>query len=418
MHIRFRFTKLGKVRFTSQRDVARMWERALRRAQLPVAYTEGFSPRPRLSFGLALPTGCESEAEYLDVALDPGRPETDEIVVASLVHLLTPLLPEGITVRKAGILGPGHGSLQQEVTSCSWTVDVAGVTPVGLEAQVARFLEAQSVPLTRERKGRLVQDDVRPAVLALVVGQGPPADGRPGTGAAAVRLEAELATRPRGVRPVELVRGVAAASRPATGAPLGPGDSGRGRDTRTPVLDRASRTHQWIERDGIRAEPLDGDRSPGADRAGRATLERASLAVSKGNSMTDAAIGQPIGAPADPPPPPTAGDGAGNPAGETEPSDSGSPGTDGLKAAARGATAGGQGGESQNRRRRGSRGGRGRGRTAGSRDPVPVQPATDMAATDMAAAAEPTAAGPAEAKRPKIGDTRPGRPAPTGAGPN
>ena len=58
MRIRFRFSKLGKIRFTSQRDVARMWERALRRAGLPLAYTEGFSPRPQLSFGLALPTGA------------------------------------------------------------------------------------------------------------------------------------------------------------------------------------------------------------------------------------------------------------------------------------------------------------------------------------------------------------------------
>ena len=64
MRIRFRFAKLGKIRFTSQRDVARMCERALRRASLPLAYTEGFSPRPQLSFGLALPTGAESLAEH------------------------------------------------------------------------------------------------------------------------------------------------------------------------------------------------------------------------------------------------------------------------------------------------------------------------------------------------------------------
>ena len=54
MKIRIRFSKLGKVRFTSHRDVARIWERALRRAAVPVAYTEGFSPHPKLSFGLAL----------------------------------------------------------------------------------------------------------------------------------------------------------------------------------------------------------------------------------------------------------------------------------------------------------------------------------------------------------------------------
>ena len=65
MRLRVRFVKLGRVRFTSHRDVARMWERAVRRIGLPVARTEGFSPRPKLAFGLALSTGHESLAEYL-----------------------------------------------------------------------------------------------------------------------------------------------------------------------------------------------------------------------------------------------------------------------------------------------------------------------------------------------------------------
>jgi radical SAM-linked protein len=67
--VRFRFTKHGKVRFTSHRDVARLFERALRRAAVDVVYSEGFSPRPRLAFGLALPTGDESDGEYVDVRL-------------------------------------------------------------------------------------------------------------------------------------------------------------------------------------------------------------------------------------------------------------------------------------------------------------------------------------------------------------
>ena len=72
MRIRIRFTRLGKVRFTSHRDLARIWERVLRRVALPVARSEGFSPRPRLHFGLALSTGYESLAEYLDVDLVDG----------------------------------------------------------------------------------------------------------------------------------------------------------------------------------------------------------------------------------------------------------------------------------------------------------------------------------------------------------
>ena len=75
--LRLRFTKAGKIRFTSHRDVARMWERALRRSRLPLAYSQGFVPHPLVSFGLALPTGCESRGEYLDLRLGAGRAGRD-----------------------------------------------------------------------------------------------------------------------------------------------------------------------------------------------------------------------------------------------------------------------------------------------------------------------------------------------------
>src|SRR5207253_6067075 len=89
--VRVRFAKLGKVRWTSHRDVARMWERAFRRVQLPLAWTGGFSPRPKLSFGLALPTGAESLAEYLDLELAP-----DAVVdLDDLPARLSPALPAG-----------------------------------------------------------------------------------------------------------------------------------------------------------------------------------------------------------------------------------------------------------------------------------------------------------------------------------
>jgi len=65
--VRVRFSKLGKIRFTSHRDVARIWERALRRGSLPIVYTQGFHPPPQLHFGLALRTRHESLAVYLDI---------------------------------------------------------------------------------------------------------------------------------------------------------------------------------------------------------------------------------------------------------------------------------------------------------------------------------------------------------------
>src|SRR3954463_11393327 len=96
MKVRIRFSKLGKIRFTSHRDVARIWERALRRAAVPVAYTEGFSPHPKLSFGLALSTGHESLGEYLDVDFDGSAEPVD---VEGLPARLDPCLPIGLDVQ-------------------------------------------------------------------------------------------------------------------------------------------------------------------------------------------------------------------------------------------------------------------------------------------------------------------------------
>jgi radical SAM-linked protein len=275
MRIRFRFAKLGKIRFTSQRDVARMWERALRRATLPLAYTEGFSPRPQLSFGLALPTGCESLAEYLDVVLDDGRPETAEVELDALPARLSALLPEGVDVEATALVDRRDGSLQQQVTSCSWTMWLGGMSEEALAERVASLLAADSVPITRERKGRQEQDDLRPSVLALAVAgtRGPSGEA---AGRSIVGVVAELACQPRGVRPIELVRGLIAVSGPPAGHGVEDAPAGDGSGAGGPVLDRACRTQQWIERDGRREEPL-GHRgaAPGADRAVHA-LERAS----------------------------------------------------------------------------------------------------------------------------------------------
>jgi radical SAM-linked protein len=277
MRIRFRFAKLGKIRFTSQRDVARMWERALRRAGLPLDYTKGFSPRPQLSFGLALPTGCESLAEYVDVVLDGPRAEAAGVEVDELPERLTDLLPAGIEVQAAAPADRNAGSLQELVTSCGWTMTFTGVTRAELGFQVASLLAASSVPIERERKGRQVQDDLRPSVRVLTISDDTEGSDRTGGPDAigSIGVTAELATQPRGVRPIELVRGLIAVSG-------GPGCAGSTQGTgaiRTqgvPVLDRACRTQQWIERDGIRREPLALRGAAMGDARAAHALERAS----------------------------------------------------------------------------------------------------------------------------------------------
>jgi radical SAM-linked protein len=229
--LRIRFQKLGKVRWTSHRDVARMWERACRRVQLPLAWTAGFSPRPKMHFGLALPTGAESVAEYLDLdLLAEGSIDSNcsvvgncEVDLDGLPNLLSPALPAGVDVTAVAVVDPKAPSLQEDVDSCTWRVAFA--PDVELAAVVERALASSTLLVERERKGRLSVDDVRPAILALSVET--TADGEP-------ELEALLATRPRALRPQELLLAL------------------------DPDLEatRVCRTHQWIERDGLREEPL------------------------------------------------------------------------------------------------------------------------------------------------------------------
>lgn len=220
--LRVRFHKLGKIRFTSHRDVARIWERALRRAGVQVAYTEGFSPRPKLSFGLALPTGYESLSEYLDINL---RADDGISTVANRdgdwMDAVNAALPEGMEAQVAVPLESGAVSLQQAVTSCTWQIELPdGLSGTDAALATERALAAQQIFITRQRKGQETTDDIRSAILSLHV--------------AGTALEAELATQPRALRPAELL------------SALAPG--------MVPV--RVVRTHQWTQASGARREVL------------------------------------------------------------------------------------------------------------------------------------------------------------------
>jgi len=223
VRVRLRWTKQGRIRFCGHRDSARIWERAVRRAELPVSYSQGFTPRPRISFGLALATGQESDAEYLDVDLRLSPEETAGLV-PDLPARLTAALPDGMAVTAARPLVSGAASLQEAVTSCTWEFALAGADR-GLAADwVERVRAAESLPLQRERKGRSITSDVRPAVGGL----------RLTDASSESVLVAELGTKPRAVRPAEFLR--------LTAPPLPAG--------------RVRRLHQWIMRDGERYEPL------------------------------------------------------------------------------------------------------------------------------------------------------------------
>jgi radical SAM-linked protein len=218
--LRLRSTKLGKVRFTSHRDAARIWERALRRAGLPVAASEGFTPRPKVSFGLALPTGAESIAEYTDVEL---RDDASDVDLEELPQRLSAALPVGFDVLVATVREQRAPSLQEVVTSCTWELWSPRLHADDHLA-ARRLLDADELVLERERKGKRSADDVRPMILDLH----PDPSGD--------RLVARLATVGRALRPAEF-------------AQLAYPDI-------DPLDVRVLRTHQWIDDDGERHEVL------------------------------------------------------------------------------------------------------------------------------------------------------------------
>jgi radical SAM-linked protein len=218
--LRIRHTKLGKVRFTSHRDSARHWERAVRKVALPLAYSGGFTPRPRMSFGLALPTGAESLAEYLDMELAEGQsPDLHHLCMQ-----FSAALPAGYEVTHVVEREAGSPSLQEDVVSCTWRLTLAGVGHAELAEAVEATMAMAELPVERERKGQRSLDDVRPAILDLSTAEVDD-DPRP-------HLCAVLATNGRALRPSELLGAMFPALDPV--------------DTAARVL----RTQQWIERDG------------------------------------------------------------------------------------------------------------------------------------------------------------------------
>ena len=198
MRLRIRYSKKGKVRFISHRDVARIWERTLRRVGVSVAYSQGFSPRPKLSFGLALSTGHESEAEFLDLELSDEDGDWTAVRGEDLAARLTAALPVGLDVVAVAPVERGD-SLQQAVTSCTWAIEVDDVDREYMDAWVAGVLSREEIVVERERKGKPVVEDLRPQVLALDV---------TGTTETGIRLSADLGTQPRALRPTELLTAV------------------------------------------------------------------------------------------------------------------------------------------------------------------------------------------------------------------
>ncbi len=159
--IRLRYARRGRLRFSSHRDFQRALERAIRRAGLPIAYSAGFSPHPKISYANSAPTGAASEAEYVEIGLtqerDPDRVRRD----------LDEALPPGLDIVDAvEVRTPDFAS---RLEASRWLIELPGVSIEQLRAARDAFWGAEAIEVERMAKSGLRKFDARgPVVLAEV----------------------------------------------------------------------------------------------------------------------------------------------------------------------------------------------------------------------------------------------------------
>jgi radical SAM-linked protein len=156
MRIRITFSKTEAMRYTGHLDLHRAWERTFRRAGLPLAYSQGFHPQPRLNLAAALPLGFTSNGEILDAWLETSLP------VEGILQALLPALPSGIQVRHIREVDTRLPALQTQVQSAEYRLTLLDPIP-DLDQRLHNLLSAKSLP--RERRGKAY--DLRPLIEAL-----------------------------------------------------------------------------------------------------------------------------------------------------------------------------------------------------------------------------------------------------------
>lgn len=187
VRVRIYFNKNQQMRYTSHLDLHRAWERAFRRADLPLAYSQGYNPRPKINLASALPLGFTSDGEVLDARLE------EQIPLTGIAASLTEALPPGIQLDRLEEIDPREPALQSQIQSSEYLITFLDPFPELLE-RVQQLLSAEHIQ--RERRGKTY--DLRPLVEKI----SPPSRNEKGQDQITVQLAArEGATG----RPEELI---------------------------------------------------------------------------------------------------------------------------------------------------------------------------------------------------------------------
>lgn len=192
-----RYAKRGRLRFSSTRDFQRALERAVRRAGVPMAFSAGFHPHPRISYANAAPTGAASEAEYFQLQL------TQQCDLEALRAALDESLPQDMAVLRVVEAAPG--ALADLLQASVWQLDFEGVTLETITDAVATFMDRAELLVTRMTKSGAREFDVRQAILAsdVVLVRAGDADGRD-----LVRWTMTIQHTTPAVRPIDVMTGL------------------------------------------------------------------------------------------------------------------------------------------------------------------------------------------------------------------
>lgn len=206
--VRVVFRKRGVLQWVSHLDTMRAWERTLRRAGLPLAYTQGFSPHPRIALAAPLPVGFEGERELMDIWLDPALDPT------LVQRRIEPKLPPGLEIVEVEEVAERLPSLQSLLRTACYRVSYhrAAVDPSALETRLADFLALESLSWEERRGEKTRTVDVRAGVLEAALST-EPASGSEGEGIVVLTLRLSL-EEGRGVRAQSVVEALGLEAEP------------------------------------------------------------------------------------------------------------------------------------------------------------------------------------------------------------
>ena len=160
--IRAKYKKEDDMIFISHLDLQRLLQRAFRRAEINLSYSQGFNPHPKMSYGNALALGVESQGEYVDIEIE------DDITVEEFLRRINEELPQGVAFIKAEEITPQTPSLSSQIEYGEYLFNIDLEEPLSKElvkSNVLEFVKRDSIMITKtNKKGKVVENDIRPLI--------------------------------------------------------------------------------------------------------------------------------------------------------------------------------------------------------------------------------------------------------------